>query len=283
MNDTSTSNDTRGNTTASGQAERLSAVTAADAASTATPARDVLVIVPTYNEAENIASVVDELLAASDRIEILVVDDDSPDGTGDIVDAITALQPRVQALHRAGKQGLATAYLRGFEWGQQRGYRYLFEFDADGSHPANRLPALIDELDGGADLVIGSRWVPGGATENWPLGRELLSRAAALYCRFTLKSKIRDITAGYRGYRTDQLGQLDLGPVSSAGYCFQIELAWLFERNGKRVVEVPITFVERELGQSKMSRAIVLEAIWRVTAWGLGYRARGLEYRVTAK
>ncbi|MGO1544627.1 MAG: polyprenol monophosphomannose synthase [Gulosibacter sp.] len=243
--------------------------------------RDILVIIPTYNEAENIETVVANVLEASDRVDVLVVDDGSPDGTGALVDAIAAQTTRVRVMHRGGKQGLATAYLQGFEYGHERGYDYLFEFDADGSHPAQRLPALIDELDGGADLVIGSRWVPGGATENWPLSRQLLSRAASVYCRVLLRSDIRDITAGYRGYRAEELRKFDLSPVTSAGYCFQIEMAWMFERVRKRVVEVPITFVERELGQSKMSRAIIIEAIWRVASWGAGYRARGLEYRLT--
>lgn len=246
-------------------------------------AHDILVIIPTYNEKESIATTVAKVLAASNRVEVLIVDDGSPDGTGAIADRLAAADPRVEVLHRAGKQGLATAYLQGFEIGHQRGYRYLFEFDADGSHPAERLPALIDELDGGADLVLGSRWVPGGATENWPASRELLSRIASLYCRLMLKSGIHDITAGFRGYRAAELRKFDLAPVRSAGYCFQIEMAWMFERAGKRVVEVPITFVERELGKSKMSRGIIIEAIWRVGSWGLGYRTRGLEYRITGK
>lgn len=245
--------------------------------------RDTLVIIPTYNERENIEAIVGKVLRASDRVDVLIVDDGSPDGTGEIADQIAAETERVRVMHRTGKQGLASAYLQGFEVGHEHGYRYLFEFDADGSHPAERLPALIDELDGGADLVIGSRWVPGGATENWPVSREALSRMASVYCRMTLKSKIRDITAGYRGYRASELRNFDLTPVGSAGYCFQIEMAWMFERVGKRVVEVPITFVEREHGQSKMSTGIITEAMWRVTSWGLGYRARGLEYRFTGK
>lgn len=253
------------------------------AAAPRTAVRDALVIIPTYNEAENIRHVLESVLDASPRVDVLVIDDGSPDGTGAIAERFAQDEERVAVLHREGKQGLASAYLRGFELGQARGYRYLFEFDADGSHPAARLPALIDELDGGADLVIGSRWVPGGATENWPVQRQLLSRSASLYCRVLLRSRVRDITAGYRGYRTDSLGGFDLGPVGSTGYCFQIEMAWMFERLGKRVVEVPITFVERRLGQSKMSRSIIIEALWRVTSWGLGFRARGLAYRLTGR
>lgn len=248
-----------------------------------TPRRDALVVVPTYNEAENLERVVGDVLAASDRVDVLVVDDGSPDGTGAIADALAAAEPRITVLHRSGKQGLATAYLQGFELGQQRGYRYLVEFDADGSHPADRLPAVLAELDAGADLVLGSRWVPGGGIENWPRSRELLSRAASIYARFWLKSGIRDITAGYRGFRAEALRDADLSSVASAGYCFQIEMAWLFERTGHRVAEVPITFVERTRGVSKMSKAIVLEAMWRVTAWGLGYRLRGLQRRVTGR
>lgn len=245
--------------------------------------RDALVVIPTYNERENIAAIVRKVLAVSTRIDILIVDDGSPDGTGTIADEIAATNGRVTVLHREGKQGLASAYLQGFELGHERGYAYLLEFDADGSHPADRLPAVLEALDAGADLVLGSRWVPGGGTENWPRSRELLSRGASIYARWWLKSNIRDITAGYRGYRASALRAVDLSGVGSAGYCFQIEMAWLFERTGHTVVEVPIRFVERTQGVSKMSRAIVLEALWRVAAWGIGYRARGLQRRLTGQ
>ncbi|NLT25819.1 MAG: polyprenol monophosphomannose synthase [Microbacteriaceae bacterium] len=255
----------------------------AEPAGGASRERDALVVVPTYNEAENIELVVGDLLEISDRLDVLVVDDGSPDGTGALADAIAAREPRVTVLHRAGKQGLASAYLQGFELGHERGYRWLFEFDADGSHPADRLPAMLAELDAGADLVIGSRWVDGGGTRDWPASRELLSRAASLYSRTVLKSRIHDLTAGYRGFRAEALRALDLSSVASAGYCFQIEMAWLLERTGHRVVEVPIIFTDRALGTSKMSQRIILEALWRVTAWGLGYRARGAVLLLTGR
>lgn len=241
------------------------------------PSGDVLVVIPTYNERENITVIAERVLGASPRIDLLIVDDGSPDGTGDIADRMAATDDRVFVLHREGKQGLATAYLQGFEWGEERGYQYLFEFDADGSHPAEKLPELISKLDDGAELAIGSRWVPGGRTENWPLSRQLLSRGAALYCRIWLRSKIRDITAGFRGYRASTLRTFDLSNIGAAGYCFQIEMAWMYERKGLPVVEVPITFVERVHGASKMSGNIILEAFWRVAAWGIGYRARDAE------
>lgn len=234
----------------------------------------VLVIIPTFNERESIESITRRVLAADDRVDVLVVDDASPDGTGAIVDAIAAREPRVTAHHRTGKLGLGTAYLEGFAMALDRGYDAAFEFDADGSHPPERLPALIDALAGGADLAIGSRWVPGGRTENWPLDRILLSRCASIYARVLLRSGIRDITAGYRGYRAPVLRRILDARIRSNGYCFQIETAWLVEREGMRVVELPITFVERAEGASKMSRAIVVEAIWRVFAWGLGVRLR---------
>ena len=247
------------------------------------PVRDALVVIPTYNERENIANIVERVLNASPRVDILIVDDGSPDGTGDIADAIAASDERVTVLHRTGKLGLASAYLQGFERGHERGYEYLFEFDADGSHPADRIPAMLTELDNGADLVIGSRWVPGGATENWPASRILLSRGASLYARVWLASEIRDITAGFRGYRATTLREVDLSGVGSAGYCFQIEMAWLYERLGHKVVEIPITFTERTLGASKMSGKIVTEAIWRVAAWGLGSHARSVVKLTTGR
>lgn len=231
-----------------------------------------LVIMPTYNERDNLNMIVNRVLAADPRLEVLVVDDASPDGTGELADEIACREPRVSVLHRRGKLGLGTAYLEGFAYAITEGYDYAFEFDADGSHPADRLPACLDALDNGADLVIGTRWMPGGRTENWPLHRQLLSRGASIYARVLLRSRLRDLTAGFRGYRTSALTEVNLGSVRSAGYCFQIETAWMFERRGYDVVEIPITFVERELGASKMSKAIVIEAIWRVFCWGLGSR-----------
>lgn len=231
-----------------------------------------LVILPTYNERENLETIVRRVLDADSRISVLVVDDASPDGTGEIADALAARDERVTVLHRAGKLGLGSAYLEGFDIAIARGFDYALEFDADGSHPADRLPACLDALDDGADLAIGTRWMPGGRTENWPLHRQLISRGAALYTRALLRSELRDPTAGFRGYRTSTLAEVDLSDVRSAGYCFQIETAWMLERRGYDVVEFPITFIERELGASKMSLGIVIEALWRVLAWGVGSR-----------
>ena len=241
-----------------------------------------LVIIPTYNERESITAITARVLAADARVDVLVVDDNSPDGTGALADAIAAREPRVSVLHRAGKLGLGSAYLEGFAIALERGYDAAFEFDADGSHPPERLPALLDELQAGTDLVIGSRWVPGGRTENWPLQRILLSRGASIYARTLLRSRIRDITAGYRGYRAPVLQALLAQRIRSNGYCFQIETAWFVERAGGRVRELPITFVERREGASKMSSAIVVEAVWRVAAWGIGSRLRDLHGLVPA-
>lgn len=242
-----------------------------------------LVIIPTYNERESIDAIIARVLDADDRVDVLVVDDASPDGTGALADAIAAREPRVTVLHRAGKLGLGTAYLEGFRIALDRGYDAALEFDADGSHPAGRIPAMLDELDRGADLVIGSRWVPGGRTENWPLDRILLSRCASIYARTLLRSRIRDITAGFRCYRAEVVRAILDARISSNGYCFQIEAAWLAERLGMTVVEVPITFVERQEGASKMSRAIVVEAVWRVFAWGLGAWMRDAHDLVPAR
>ncbi|CAG7844739.1 Polyprenol monophosphomannose synthase [Pseudoclavibacter triregionum] len=231
-----------------------------------------LVILPTYNERENLDMIVQRVLDADPRISVLIVDDNSPDGTGELADAFAERDERVTVLHRPGKLGLGTAYLEGFAIAIERGFDYAFEFDADGSHPADRLPACLDALDAGADLVIGTRWIPGGKTENWPLYRQLISRGASIYARVLLRSKLHDLTAGFRGYRTSALAEAHLETVRSAGYCFQIETAWMFERRGYDVVEIPITFVERELGASKMSSGIIVEALWRVLAWGVGSR-----------
>lgn len=229
-----------------------------------------LVIVPTYNERENIDGIVARVLAAHERIDVLVVDDASPDGTGDAAEAIAAREPRVRVLRRPGKLGLGTAYLAGFRDAISRGYAYAFEFDADGSHPPEKLPEMLTRLDEGATVVIGTRWMPGGRTERWPLRRQLLSRGAAIYARTLLRSRVRDITAGYRGYRAEALARWDLCSIRSNGYSFQIEMTWIAERSGARIDEIPITFTERAEGSSKMSGRIIAEAIWRVFAWGCG-------------
>ncbi|WTX00031.1 polyprenol monophosphomannose synthase [Streptomycetaceae bacterium NBC_01309] len=231
----------------------------------------VLVIIPTYNESDNITDIVGRLRAAAPGADVLVADDNSPDGTGDIADRLAEHDPHVQVLHRKGKEGLGAAYLAGFHWGIDRGYDVLVEMDADGSHQPEQLPRLLEAVRD-ADLVLGSRWVPGGAIVNWPTSRKLLSRGGSTYSRFMLGLDLRDITGGFRAFRKETLLGIDMDSIASQGYCFQVDLAWRAARRGFRVVEVPITFVERERGDSKMSRTIVAEALWRVTAWGTGHR-----------
>jgi dolichol-phosphate mannosyltransferase len=231
-----------------------------------------LVIIPTYNERENLPRIVERVRAAVPAAHVLVADDASPDGTGGLADELAAKDDHVHVLHRAGKEGLGAAYLHGFAWGIEHGYDVLVEMDADGSHPPEQLPDLLARIADGADLVLGSRWVPGGETVNWPKSREILSRGANLYVRIALGIGLGDATGGYRAFRRTTLEKLDLGEVSSQGYCFQVDLAQRAVRRGLRVEEVPITFVEREYGASKMSRAIVAEALWRVTIWGMERR-----------
>jgi dolichol-phosphate mannosyltransferase len=231
-----------------------------------------LVIIPTYNEAENIKPIVSRVRAAVPDVDVLVADDNSPDGTGKLADELAAGDEHVHVLHRKGKEGLGAAYLAGFRWGIERDYGVLVEMDADGSHQPEELPRLLTALKG-ADLVLGSRWVPGGRVVNWPKSREFLSRGGSTYSRLLLDVPIRDVTGGFRAFRKETLEGLGLDEVASQGYCFQVDLARRAVAAGYHVVEVPITFVERELGDSKMSRDIVVEALWRVTAWGLGSRA----------
>ena len=229
--------------------------------------RGVLVVVPTYNEALNLERTVGRLRTAVPDAHVLVVDDASPDGTGDTADRLASTDPSVHVLHRLGKQGLGAAYLSGFGWGLSRGYQVLVEMDADGSHQPEQLPRLLTALID-ADLVLGSRWVPGGKVLNWPRHRELLSRTANTYVRAALRLGVRDATSGFRAFRRQTLTRLDLDHVQSQGYCFQIDLARRAVQAGCRVVEVPIDFVEREQGVSKMNGSIVREALWRVTVWG---------------
>jgi dolichol-phosphate mannosyltransferase len=225
------------------------------------------VIIPTYDEAENIEWIVRRTRSVVPHADILVVDDASPDGTGRIADSLAAADTSVSVLHKEGKSGLGTAYVSGFGWGLERGYGVLVEMDADGSHQPEQLPQLLDALDG-ADLVIGSRWVRGGSVVNWPKQREWLSRCANWYARHALRSNVRDITAGFRAYRRGTLESIELDGVSSQGYCFQIDLTRRVSAKALTIVEVPIEFVERERGRSKMSGAIIREAMVRVTAWG---------------
>ena len=232
----------------------------------------VLVVIPTYNERDNVEAIVERVTASVADAHVLIVDDHSPDGTGKIADEIAAADPRVHVLHRTAKAGLGGAYIAGFGWGLERGYDVLVEMDADGSHAPEQLTRLLDALRQ-ADLVIGSRWVPGGTVVNWAKSRELLSRGGNLYTRVALGVDIRDATGGYRAYRRALLEEIDYRSVVSEGYCFQVDLAWRAARGGFRVVEVPITFAERERGESKMSGSIVREALWRVTQWGVQHRA----------
>lgn len=231
----------------------------------------MLVAIPTYNERENVADVVGRTRQADRRVHVLVVDDASPDGTGEIADALAAADDHVHVMHRAGKQGLGAAYIAAFEWALERGYDVVVEMDADGSHLPEELPRLLAALDG-ADVVLGSRWVPGGSVVNWPLHRRLLSRGGSLYARAVLGISVRDVTGGYRAYRSEVLERVLARDIESQGYCFQIDMARRSLDEGFRVVEVPIRFVERTLGESKMSQGIVLEAMARVTRWGWDHR-----------
>ena len=231
----------------------------------------ILVIIPTYQERENLPLIVKRVRAATPPVDILIADDNSPDGTGGIADDIAAADPQVHVLHRPAKQGLGAAYVDGFAWALEAGYDVIVEMDADGSHQPEQLPALLAALET-ADVVLGSRYVPGGEVSNWPKSRELLSRGGNAYVHVILGIPLRDATGGYRAYRAKVLRSFDLSTVRSQGYCFQVDLALRSWQRGFKIVEVPISFVERERGASKMSRSIVVEALWRVTVWGV--RAR---------
>jgi len=221
------------------------------------------VVLPTYDERENLPAIVPAILATSPELDVLVVDDDSPDGTGLLADQLAVREPRVRVLHRARKEGLGRAYLAGFEVALRAGYGRILEMDADFSHEPGRLPALL-AASRDADLVLGSRYVPGGGTSHWGVWRRLLSRGGSLYARIILGVHVRDLTGGFKCFRREVLERIDLPTVTSAGYAFQIELTWRALRAGFRVVEVPIVFADRRIGQSKMSRAIVFEALWKV-------------------
>jgi dolichol-phosphate mannosyltransferase len=233
--------------------------------------RGVLVVVPTYQERLNVEMIVGRVRSAVPHAAVLIVDDSSPDGTGALADALAAGDPCVHVLHRTEREGLGPAYLAGFRWGLDREYAVLVEMDADGSHQPEELPRLLTALSD-ADLVIGSRWVPGGSVVNWPTRRRLLSQGGNTYVRLALGIGLRDATGGYRAFRRRALETIDLGDVASHGYCFQVDLAWRAVLAGLRVVEVPIEFVERARGASKMSGSIVREALWRVTVWGVTRR-----------
>lgn len=228
-----------------------------------------LVVIPTYNEVANLAWIIERIHAAQPTLDVLVADDSSPDGTGALADRLAAADPRVHVMHRESKQGLGAAYRAGFAWGLARDYDVLLEMDADGSHRPEDLEQILAASSAGADLVLGSRWVPGGGVVNWPRHRRLISRGGTLYARIMLGLPVHDVTGGFRAFRRGTLERIPLADVSSQGYCFQIDMTRRVLAAGMTVVEVPITFVERERGESKMSGAIVREALWRVTVWGL--------------
>ncbi|GAB3224460.1 polyprenol monophosphomannose synthase [Mycolicibacterium hippocampi] len=244
------------------------------------PSRRTLVIIPTYNERDNLPSIVARVHSSAPEVHVLIVDDGSPDGTGALADELALADPdRVHVMHRTSKEGLGAAYLAGFAWGLNRQYSVLVEMDADGSHAPEELHRLLDAIDQGADLVIGSRYVDGGEVRNWPRRRLVLSRTANGYSRILLGVDVHDITAGYRAYRREVLEKIDLSAVDSKGYGFQVDLTWRSINAGFTVVEVPITFAEREHGVSKMDGSTIREAIVKVAQWGVRARidrARGI-------
>jgi dolichol-phosphate mannosyltransferase len=233
--------------------------------------RRIVMVIPTYDERDNLEWIVQRVRTSVPEADVLVVDDHSPDGTGDIADRLSCGDPQVQVLHRPAKAGLGAAYLDGFAVALARGYDVIGEMDADGSHQPEELPRLLEALRG-ADLVLGSRWVPGGSVVNWAASRRALSRGGNLYARTLLGVPIRDLTGGFRLFRRSTLESLDLAGVRSVGYCFQADLAWRTHVAGLRVQEVPIEFVERVRGESKMSGQVAAESLVRITGWGLKVR-----------
>jgi dolichol-phosphate mannosyltransferase len=242
----------------------------------------IVVVIPTYNERENLPLIVGRVRAALPEVHILVADDNSPDGTGDIADELAAADDHIHVMHRAGKQGLGAAYLAGFDWALEHGYDVVVEMDADGSHQPEQLHLLLEALRD-ADLVLGSRYVRGGSVVNWPKSREVLSKGGNIYTRVMLGIPLRDATGGYRAFRAETLRKLDLTGVESKGYCFQVDLARRTVQAGLRVREVPIEFVERAIGDSKMDQRIVTEALWRVTVWGAQDKAEKVRRAVSGR
>ncbi len=245
------------------------------------PLRRVAVLIPTYNERDTLPSAVRGVRQTVPSADVVVLDDSSPDGTGEVADRLAAEDPQVHVIHRPAKEGLGAAYLTGFRWALERGYDAVVEMDADGSHRPEHLPSLLAAA-ADADAVIGSRWVPGGRVVNWPLHRKALSVGGNVYVKVLLGMPVNDATAGYRVYRADALRTMGLDDVASQGYCFQTDLTWRAVKAGLTVVEVPITFVERETGVSKMSSDVMTESLRRITAWGVRHRAgqvRGLVHR----
>jgi dolichol-phosphate mannosyltransferase len=242
------------------------------------PLGRVVMVMPTYNEADNLTWIVGRLREAHPDVDVLVVDDDSPDGTGKLAEELAAADHAVQVLHRSEKRGLGAAYKHGFRVALDAGYDVIGEMDADGSHQPEQLHLLLDALRD-ADLVIGSRWIPGGSVVNWPFRRELLSRGGNLYVRLLLGVSVRDATAGYRLFRRPVLEAIDLASVESTGYVFQTDMVTRCLRLGLRVREVPIEFVERIRGDSKMTGRVAVESLRRITAWGLRERREQLTAR----
>jgi len=242
----------------------------------------VLVVIPTYNEADNIRLITERVRRAVPPVDILVADDNSPDGTGAIADELAVSDDHIFVLHRAGKEGLGAAYKAGFAWAKDKGYDAVVEMDADGSHAPEELPKLLDALHD-ADAVLGTRYIPGGSVHNWPLHRLLLSRCGNIYIRMALGMPFRDATGGYRAYRMPVLDTINVDTVDSTGYSFQVELAWRTYRQGFKLAEVPITFTEREHGVSKMSGNIFKEQLLRVTLWGVQSRKEEMLSRLGRK
>jgi dolichol-phosphate mannosyltransferase len=236
----------------------------------------VLVIVPTYNERESLPVIVSGIRQAEPEVHILIADDNSPDGTGEVADELAATDQQIKVLHRTNKAGLGAAYLDAFSWAKKNGYDVVVEMDADGSHRPVDLVKILERLNN-ADVVLGSRWVAEGKVVNWPLQRKVLSQGGNIYTRLMLGIPVKDATGGFRAYRMTALDQIDLSKVQSQGYCFQVDMAWRAVQAGLTVVEVPIIFIEREIGESKMSGSIVKEALWRVTQWGFQKRFKLLK------
>lgn len=238
----------------------------------------VVMVIPTYNESLNIEWIVSRLRKAQPGVDVMIVDDNSPDGTGELADKLAAADPQISVVHRTEKAGLGAAYLNGFRVALDAGYDVIGEMDADGSHQPEQLHRLLDALRT-ADLVIGARWIPGGSVVNWPRSREILSRGGNFYVRMLLGVKIKDATAGFRVFRRETLEAIDIDNVESAGYVFQTDMAWRTLQAGLTVREVPIEFIERERGDSKMSGSVATESLKRVTRWGLHERRNRIRRR----
>jgi dolichol-phosphate mannosyltransferase len=233
-----------------------------------------VIVMPTYNERQNLEIIAGRVRESVPAADLLVVDDNSPDGTGDLADKLAETDQHIQVMHRTEKAGLGRAYVAGFSWALERGYDVIVEMDADGSHRPEDLHRLLTAL-ADADAVIGSRYVPGGTVVNWPKSREFLSRGANIYNRVMLGVSVKDATGGFRAYRAATLRKIDLNNIESAGYCFQIDMTLRVLQAGLKLIEVPITFVERERGSSKMSNAVIREAFFRVAQWGITARLHG--------